>query len=583
MSTLLKMSQLYAPTLREDPSDADIASAKLLTRAGMIRKEAAGLFTFMPLGMRVLHKIETIIREEMDSHDAQEILMPFVTSAQLWQESGRWDAYGDEMMRLTDRHGIEFCLGPTHEEVITDLVKDELKSYKDLPKNLYHIQLKFRDERRPRFGLLRTREFIMKDAYSFDADEAGLDASYKKMREAYVKIFDRCGMEYRIVQADSGEIGGSGSEEFMVTADTGECELVYCDCGYGADTEIGVCSPSPAEYDGAYLKQLGIDIDNPDITKKRVETPNVHTIAELAEFLGCEENCLAKAFSGKDDEGNIWVVFVPGTYEVNTLKVSQVLGGFTPLTDEEMQDAGLVKGSMGPVGLPAGVKVAADVSLRNIKHWVVGANTDGYHYVGAIQGADFSVDEFGDFCTVREGDACPVCGHVLQGARGIEVGQIFKLGTKYSEAMNARFMDVNGKEKPFIMGCYGIGVGRTLAAAVEQCHDENGIVWPASIAPAHVCVLPLTTGDDTVQPTAEKIASELRCAGLDVCLDDRKERAGVKFADADLIGWPVAITVGKRGLETGNVEVKIRKTGEKRDVAVDNVISEIQRIITEEL
>ncbi len=583
MSTILKMSQLYAPTLKEDPSDADIASAKLLTRAGMIRKEAAGLFTYLPLGMRVLHKIETIIREEMDAHGSQEILMPFVTSADLWRESGRWDAYGDEMMRLVDRHGVEFCLGPTHEEVITDLVKDELKSYKDLPKNLYHIQLKFRDERRPRFGLLRTREFIMKDAYSFDADSAGLDASYKNMRDAYKNIFDRCGLDYRVVQADSGEIGGSGSEEFMVIAQSGECELVYCDCGYGADSEIGECLAHATQFDLSkcapdVAERLNIDTTTDEM--QRIKTPGVHTIDDLASLLRCEASDCAKAFSGKDGAGNIWVVFVPGNYEVNTLKVSQKLGGFEPLTDTDMKEAGLVCGSMGPVNLPSGVCVAADRSLQDMSCWIVGANEEGYHFVGVRPARDFNVDKYGDFCVVHKGDACPKCGKPLNSARGIEVGQIFKLGTKYSEAMSANYMDEDGSEKPFIMGCYGIGVGRTLAAAVEQCHDDAGIVWPVSLAPAQVCVIPLTVGDDAVFPVAEKISSELAAAGLDVCIDDRGERAGVKFADSELIGWPISVVVGKRGLKNGCVEVKTRKTSEKIDVLVDDVVTNVKQLLS---
>ncbi|MDO4183325.1 MAG: proline--tRNA ligase [Coriobacteriia bacterium] len=552
MSAILRMSRVYAPTLKEDPSDADIASAKLLVRAGMIRKEAAGLYTFMPLGMRVLHKIQRIIREEMDSHGGQEVFMPFVQNADLWRESGRWDVYGEEMLRLTDRHENEFCLGPTHEEVITDLVKNELRSYKELPQNLYQIQLKFRDERRPRFGLLRSREFIMKDAYSFDADQEGLDESYLQMREAYSNMFSRMGFEYRIVQADSGEIGGSGSEEFMALAETGECQLVYCDCGYAADTEIGACTPAPVEYPAESLT--------------RIETPGVHTIAELAEFLGCEEAATAKAFSGVGNDGTIWVLFVPGNYEVNEAKAKGIIPGFRPLTDEEMVEAKLVKGSMGPVGLPAGVKVAADTSLQAISRWVVGANVDGFHYTGAKLGEDFRVDAWADLCVAKVGDPCPVCGKPTQGARGIEVGQIFKLGTKYSESMGATFMGEDGKEKPFIMGCYGVGVSRTLAAAVEQSHDENGIVWPVPIAPAHVCVIPLVVKDDLVQPAAEDIARELDALGLEVAIDDRKERAGVKFADADLIGWPVQVVVGKRGLEAGTVEVKVRRTGEKMDI-----------------
>ena len=557
MSAILRLKTTYMPTLKEDPSDADIASAKLLIRAGMIRKEAAGLYTFLPLGKRVLAKIEQIIREEMDSHGGQELLMPFVQNAELWRESGRWDVYGDEMLRMTDRHGIEFCLGPTHEEVITDLIKNELRSYKDLPQNLYQIQLKFRDERRPRFGLLRSREFIMKDAYSFDASEEGLDVSYGLMREAYTRMFERMGFEFRTVVADSGEIGGSGSEEFMAIAETGECDLVYCDCGYAADTEIGECLPVPTQYAADAME--------------KISTPGVHTIAELAEFLGCPESSTAKAFSGVDAEGTVWVMFVPGDYEVNEIKAGRVVKGFRPLSDEEMEQAGLVKGSMGPVGLPEGVKVAADQSLQGIERWVVGANQDGVHYVGAKLGEDFQVDAWGDLCVVKKGDACPVCGKPMDGARGIEVGQIFKLGTKYSQAMGATFMDEDGKEKPFIMGCYGVGVSRSLAAAVEQCHDENGIVWPVGIAPAHVCVIPLTVNDDLVHPAAEKIAQQLADLGLEVALDDRKERAGVKFADADLVGWPFQIVVGKRGLENGEVELKKRATGQKQVVKLDQI------------
>ena len=561
---ILRMSRLYVPTLKEDPSDADIASARLLLRAGFIRKEAAGLYTFLPLGTRVLTKIERIVREEMDSHGGQELLMPFVQSAELWKQSGRWGVYGDEMMRMKDRHGIEFCLGPTHEEVITDLIKNELRSYKDLPKNLYHIQLKFRDERRPRFGLLRSREFIMKDAYSFDADQAGLDASYLQMRDAYSKMCERMGFTYRIVQADSGEIGGSGSEEFMALADTGECELVYCECGYAADTEIGACHPNPVEY--------------PAETLTKVTTPGVHTIAELAAFLGCPEAACVKAFSGVDADGGIWVLFVPGDYEVNETKAKKLIPGFRQLTDEEMLAAKLVKGSMGPVGLPEGVRVAADESLRGIARWVVGANEDGFHYVGAKLGEDFAVDTWGDFCVVREGDACPVCGKPMASARGIEVGQIFKLGTKYSAAMGATFLDADGVAKPFIMGCYGVGVSRCLASAAEQSHDDAGLIWPFGIAPAHICIIPLNVGDDVVQPAAEALAEDLSEMGFEVVIDDRKERPGVKFAEADLIGWPLQVVIGKRGLEAGTVEAKLRKTCVKKDFAFEAFAAQIEAL-----
>lgn len=562
---VLRMSDIYAPTLKEDPSDADIVSAKLLARAGMIRKEAAGLYTFLPLGMRVIHKIENIIREEMDSHGGQEVLMPFVQPAELWQRSGRWDAYGAEMLRVIDRHDNEFCLGPTHEEVITDLVSNELRSYKDLPKNLYQIQVKFRDERRPRFALLRGREFIMKDAYSFNADQESLDETYDRMRDAYSNMCDRMGLKYRIVQADPGQIGGNATEEFMALAETGEAELVYCDCGYAADVEVGACHPQPSEFAAEALT--------------KVETPGVHTIAELAAFLGCPENATAKAFAGKGEDGQVWVLFVPGDYEVNECKADRLAPGFAPLTDEEMTKIGLPKGSMGPVGLPADVKVAADESLRSIERWVVGANEDGFHYVGAKQGEDFQVDAWADLCTVREGDMCPCCGLPLKAARGIEVGQIFKLGDKYSKAMGATFMDEDGSEKPFMMGCYGVGVSRTMAAAVEQSYDEYGIIWPVGIAPAQVCVIPLSPKPDEVTEAAETLAGELAGAGFEVVLDDRNERAGVKFADNDLIGWPVQVIVGKRGLAEGAVEVKNRATGEKTSVALAEVAAFVEALL----
>ncbi len=555
---ILSMSNIYAPTLREDPSDADITSAKLLLRSGMIRKEAGGLYSFLPLGMRILTKIERIIREEMDATGAQEVLMPFLQRAELWQESGRWDAYGPELLRVLDRHNNEFCLSPTHEEVITDLVKNELRSYKDLPKNLYQIQIKFRDEIRPRFGLLRGREFIMKDGYSFNEDQASLDQSYAEMREAYAAICERMEMKYRIVQADPGQIGGNATEEFMALAEHGEAELVYCDCSYAADVEVGECSAQATAFGAQELT--------------RIETPGVHTIAELAAFLGCEESSCAKAFSGKDEEGSIWVIFVPGNYEVNECKAARLIPGFEQLSDEEMEKAGLFKGSMGPVGLPQGVRIAADESLANISHWVVGANVDGYHLTGAAQGSDFTVDVWGDFCTVKPGDACPNCGAPLKSARGIEVGQIFKLGDKYSRMMGANFMDQDGKDKPFMMGCYGIGVSRTLAAMVEQNNDEHGMWWPMAIAPAHVCILPLVAGEE-VDTVTNELSLRLAARGIEVVIDDRKERPGVKFADADLIGWPVQIILGKRSLAEGNVELKYRATNEKKTIALDELFT----------
>lgn len=561
-ANITRMSALYAPTLKEDPTDAEIASHKLLLRAGFIRKTAAGIYTFLPLGKRVLTKIENIVREEMDACGAQEIRMPMLQPEELWQESGRADAYGPERMRLNDRHDHEFCLGPTHEELITALVRAELRSYKQLPLNMYQIQTKFRDEIRPRFGLLRSREFVMKDGYSFHDTQESLQEEYDRMYAAYERICARCGLEFRPVQADAGQIGGAVTCEFHALAEAGESALVYCDCGYAASDEVGEGLARPTVY------------DVPEMEK--VATPGVHTIAELAEFLSIPESSTVKALSGKNDEGKLVVLFVPGDHEVNEEKAARAAGGFTILTDEDMEAYGLHKGSMGPVGLPEGVKIAADESLRSIERWLVGANVDGFHFAGAKQGEDFTVDAWEHLCMVKEGDACPKCGKPLSIARGIEAGQIFKLGTKYSEAMGVTFMDEDGVEKPFVMGCYGVGVSRCMAAAVEQSHDENGIVWPAGIAPAHVCVIPLSGKPDEVTEAAAKIADELACAGWEVVLDDRDERAGVKFADADLIGWPVQVVVGKRGLKEGSVEVKPRATGEKQSVAIDGVLEAVE-------
>ncbi|WP_282209475.1 proline--tRNA ligase [Parvibacter caecicola] len=554
---ILRMSKLYAPTLKESPNDAEIASHKLLLRAGMMRKTASGVYAFLPLGYKVLAKVEAIVREEMDSIGAQEIMMPALQPAELWHESGRWNDYGPELMRLCDRHDHDFCLGPTHEELITSLVRNELRSYKQLPLSLYQIQVKFRDEIRPRFGLLRSREFIMKDAYSFHATQESLQETYDDMSRAYGNICDRCGLDYRPVEADSGQIGGKVTTEFMALAPAGEAELVHCSCGYAANTEAGECICHPTLY-----KNEGLE---------KIATPNVHTIEELAESLSIPESSTVKALSGKSDDGRLVVMFVPGDHELNEIKASRAAGGFTLLTDGEMEAFGLHKGSMGPVGLPEGTYVIADRALEAVPAWVVGANEDGYHYVGAALGRDFTVDQWADLSVVKPGDVCPDCGLPLQGARGIEVSQVFQLGTKYSESMGATFMDEDGKEKPFIMGCYGVGVSRTVAAIVEQHSDEGGIAWPMSVAPAHVCVIPLSQ-DDTVMSTAEKIASQLADLDLEVVIDDRKERPGVKFADADLIGWPLQVVVGKRGLENGTIEVKLRRTGEKRDVPLSTLV-----------
>ncbi len=551
---ILKLSKLYAPTVKEDPADADIASHKLLLRAGMIRKMSSGVYSFLPLGYRVLRKIEQIVREEMDAIGSQEIMMPALQSAELWHESGRWNDYGPELMRLTDRHDREFCLGPTHEELITSLIRGELRSYKQLPVTLYQIQVKFRDEIRPRFGLLRSREFIMKDAYSFHASQESLQETYDEMSVAYGKICDRCALEWRAVEADSGQIGGKVTTEFMALAESGEAELVYCDCGYSANTEAGECIAHPTVYET-------------DVMEK-ISTPGIHTIDELAEFLDIPASSTVKALSGKDGEGNLYVLFIPGDHELNEIKALRAIDSFELLSDEEMLAFGLHKGSMGPVGLPEGAKIVADSSLQRVGKWVVGANEEGYHYIGAELGKDFKVDEWADLCTVKVGDACPKCKCELKGARGIEVSQVFQLGDKYSTSMGATFLNKDGKEQPFIMGCYGVGVSRTLAAIVEQHNDENGIKWPMAVAPAHVCVIPLTVDDDEVYPVALELAENVVKFGFEVVIDDRKERPGVKFADADLIGWPLQIIVGKRGLEQGTVEIRRRRTGERSDFSI---------------
>ncbi len=556
---VMRLSEQYAPTLKEDPADADIASHRLLLRAGMIRKVTSGVYAFLPLGMRVLAKVENIVREEMDAIGAHEMLMPALQPGELWHESGRWNDYGPELMRLEDRHNREFCLGPTHEELITSIVRSELRSYRQLPMTLYQIQMKFRDEIRPRFGLLRSREFIMKDAYSFHATQESLQKTYDDMYGAYGRICERCGLEYRPVEADGGQIGGSVTCEFMALADAGEAELVYCpSCDYAADTEAGACHAQPTAHEATACE--------------KISTPGVKTIAALAEFLGIEESATVKAMVGKGADGAVVALFIPGDHELNEIKAERAVPGFTLLTDEEIKAAKLPKGSIGPKNLPEGIKVIADASLEAIERWVVGANEDGYHFVGAKHGEDFTVDAWADLSLVAPGDPCPHCGTPLEGARGIEVSQVFQLGDKYSRAMDAVYSAEDGSDQHFLMGCYGVGVTRTLAAIVEQHNDEDGIIWPASVAPAHVCVIPLTVGDDAVYPVAERLAESLASEGFEVALDDRDERAGVKFADADLIGWPVQVVVGKRGIAEGKVEIKRRGEAEKTSIPLSAVV-----------
>lgn len=560
------MSKVYAPTLKEDPGDAELASHRLLLRAGMIRKSASGLYSYLPLAWRSLMKIEAVIREEMEAIDAQEMLVPILTDAELWEQSGRWDAYGPELMRITDRHDRGFALGPTHEESFTDLVRNELRSYKQLPVTLYQIQDKFRDERRPRFGLMRGREFIMKDGYSFDATVEGMQKSYEDEKNAYAKICERVGLKCLPVVADSGQIGGDTSVEFMALAESGEAEIAYCDsCGFAADTEAATAAVTLTKRESAPVE--------------KVHTPGVSTISDLAALLGEREDDCTKALALMDGAGEAWVVFVPGGHDMNDVKAEHAFGAYHMMTEEELLSCGLVKGFIGPRGLPSGVHVAADSALRESPVWIAGANEVDYHLKNVELGRDFEVERWVDVISVLAGDTCPECGAPLKLARGIEVGQVFQLGTKYSASMGAYFMDEDGREKPLQMGCYGIGVSRMLAAVVEQYHDEAGISFPVPVAPYEVEVLPLDVHDEVVWPVAEQLAQQLAEKNLEVVIDDRKERAGVKFADADLMGFPYQVVCGKRGVKNGTVELKCRATGEREDVAVDELADKLAVLI----
>ena len=563
----MRMTGLYAPTLKEDPAEAELASHRLLLRAGFIRKQAAGLYSYLPLAWRSLKKIEAIVRDEMDAAGAQELLMPILTDAELWRESGRWNAYGPELMRLHDRHERDFVLGPTHEETVTDLVTNELKSYKQLPVNLYQIQDKFRDEMRPRFGLMRGREFIMKDGYSFNATQESLQETYDAMKQAYANICERCGVKALPVVADSGQIGGDTSVEFMALADAGEAALVYCDdCGFAADEEAATTTIAVTEGPG-------------DGTLQKVSTPGLGTIEAVARFFGFPENGTRKSLALIAEDGTPVVAIVPGDHELNECKAEHLFGAYHLMTEDELQEHGLHKGFIGPVNLPDGIRLVCDESLRASKKWACGANEVDYHYTGACPGRDFTVDEWADLVTVVAGDPCPHCGHELAGARGIEVSQVFQLGTKYSEAMGATFMDEDGREKPLLMGCYGVGVSRTLAAVVEQHNDEHGIIWPVSVAPFEVALIPLDPKKEPCASVCEKLYGELQEAGVEVVMDDRDERPGVKFADNDLMGFPYQIILGKRGLSNGTVELKDRATGEREDVAVDEVVAKVAALV----
>lgn len=571
----MKMSKLFVQTLREFPADAEVVSHKLLVRAGYIKKLASGVYNYLPLMWRVLRKIENIVREEMDNAGAQELLMPFVQPQELWEESGRWEVYGKELMRLKDRHDRGMCLGPTHEEVITAIARDGLKSYKQLPVNLYQVQSKFRDEIRPRFGLLRGREFIMKDAYSFDVDEAGLDKEYENMAKAYKKIFERCGLETKVVQSDTGAIGGSVSHEFMVIIDTdaGENDVFYCEkCDYAANSDHAVSVLPETAVDGGFLKAEVID------------TPNTKSIEELSEFLKIQPSVILKTLVYIADKKPVLVLIrgdkaVEETKLKNALTVNELRIASAGEIEELMTQHGFnaEAGFIGPIGV-SGVRILADETVKKLRNFVVGCNQKDKHLVGANFGTEIAeIKEFFDVRLVEKGDFCTECGASLNVTQGIEVGNIFKLGTKYSKSMNAVFTDIDGKEKPYIMGCYGIGITRTAAAAIEKYHDENGIIWPVSIAPYHVIVVPVNIKDELQMKVAQEIYEKLLSQGVEVVIDDRDERAGVKFKDADLIGFPYRITVGKT-IQEGLVEFKTRATGEtitlKPEEAVEKLLKQ---------
>ncbi len=564
----MRFSNLYAPTLREVPAEAEVASHQLLLRAGFIRKAAGGIYSYLPLAWRVLKKIERIVREEMDAKGGQEIAMPIVQPAEIWQESGRWSVYGDEMFRLKDRHDRPFCLGPTHEELVTTLVRGDVRSYRQLPLMLYQIQNKYRDEIRPRFGLMRGREFIMKDLYSFDRDQAALDVSYKKMYDAYTRIFERCGLVFRPVEADSGAIGGSGSHEFMVLANSGEAEIVYCEsCDFAANTEKAELNPIEAPAETA-------------LSLEEVATPGCSTIKAVCDYLKLPVEKSVKAVAYSSDKGLI-LAFVRGDHEVNEIKVLNISGAvnITMATESELLAAGTAPGYMGVLPGKKGVTVIVDASVMNMHNFVCGADKKDSHYINVNPGRDFKPDIVTDIRLIQEGDCCQRCGGKLAKARGIEVGQVFKLHTKYSEKLNATFLDENGKEQLMVMGCYGIGVSRTMAAAIEQNNDENGIIWPLAIAPYQAVVVPVNAKNEEQMTLAEKIYEELSAAGVETVLDDRTERAGVKFKDADLIGYPLRITIGPKTIEEGKLEVKIRKSGAVVFVETDAYLQTLQDIL----
>ena len=555
----MRTTELYAPTLRQTPAEAEVVSHQLMLRAGMIRKAAGGVYTYLPLAWRTLRKIEQIVREEMDAIGGQEIAMPIMQPSEMWKETGRWEVYGEEMFRLNDRHGREFCLGPTHEEMVTTLIRDEVRSYKQLPLRLYQIQNKYRDEIRPRFGLMRGREFIMKDMYSFDKDEEGLNKSYQLAYDAYSRVFTRCGLEFRPVEADNGAIGGGHSHEFTVLAEAGESEIAYCTaCDYAASNEKAELKVIKAEEEEL-------------LPLEKKATPNAKTIEAVAEFLNIPLTKTIKAVAFQTEKDELVLAFVRGDHEVNDVKLQNAVDAIAlrMADDAAITAAGGVAGFMSPIGIKKGTKIVVDSTVMEMYNAVAGANERDVHYINVNPHRDFSDVIVTDIRMIQEGDPCPHCGAPVKMTRGIEAGQVFTLGTKYTKALHATYLDENGKEQLVIMGCYGIGVSRTMAAAIEQNNDKDGIIWPRAIAPYEVVVVPVNAKEEEQLKLADVLYEGLKKEGVDVIIDDRKERAGVKFKDADLIGYPLRITVGPKTIEERTVEIKVRKTGEVITVDYD--------------
>lgn len=575
----MKLSRLHLKTLREAPNEAELISHKLMIRANLIKKEAAGIYTFMPFGWRTIRKIEDIVRQEQDRIGCQELHMPHVNPSELWKESGRWYAYGPELWRIKDRNGRDFCLVPTCEELCTNIVKQEISSYRELPLQLYHIQFKYRDEARPRYGLMRSREFIMKDAYSFDRTPEDLEVAYRLQYDAYVRTFSRCGLDFRIVEADNGPIGGSNSHEFSALSNVGESEIAYCEkCDMAATIERAECIDEKP-------------VDELEQALEAVYTPGTKTIKDVCDFLGVEEKQTVKAlmFTTFDQDLNpadYVCVFIRGDRDVNMIKLVNALGipeHYIEFADEDEMGpvTGIVGGFTGPVGIH-NCKIVVDSELVGTKNMVAGANKEDHHMKGVCYGRDYVGDIVTDIKTLKEGDPCPHCGAPIKHTRGIEVGQIFKLGTKYSESMSATYKDENGEDQIYWMGCYGVGVTRTMQAIVEQSHDDKGIIWPMSVAPYHVIVTVINPADEVQMELANKIESELEAKRVEVLVDDRDERAGVKFNDADLIGIPVRITVGKLAKD-GNVEYKLRREEGNEVMSTDEAIKAAAELVDKEI